>query len=623
MALLDKYLPKTEFESYEDFYKNFTVNIPENFNFAYDVVDALAQEKPNERALQWCDEKGAEAVFTYAEMRDYSNKAANVLREAGIGKGDPIMLILKRRWEYWPVILALHKLGAIAIPATHLLTTKDLVYRCNAADIKGIICVDDHDLMYRVDEAEAIMERSAESHGLSQLRYKAFVRSVHTPKDHDPAQVAKELLAERTKKEYFTDPFSGSITDGPVGVFGAFAGAETGFPMPEPLLSWTDFGPLLEGASSDLKDAKRVNANSDIMLLYFTSGTTGMPKMVRHDFTYPLGHVATAKYWHHVIPEGLHLTVADTGWAKAAWGCIYGQWLCGAGIFVYDYDRFVPAAMLEVISKYRLTSFCAPPTIYRFFIKEDLKKYDFSPLQTCSVAGEPLNPEIFDKFLAGTGLKLRECYGQTELTVTLCAWPWLAPKPGSMGKPAPGYDIDLLREDGTSCGMGEEGQIVVRTGKSKPWGMFGGYFRDNALTNSVWHDDIYYTGDVAWKDEDGYFWFVGRNDDVIKSSGYRIGPFEVESALMEHPAVLECAITGFPDPDRGTVVKATVVLAKKFTASEELKAELQNHVKKTTAPYKYPRIVEFVNELPKTISGKIRRVQIREENTNTKENDNE
>jgi acetyl-CoA synthetase len=309
----------------------------------------------------------------------------------------------------------------------------------------------------------------------------------------------------------------------------------------------------------------------------------------------------------------LHLTVADTGWAKAAWGCIYGQWLCGAGIFVYDYDRFVPSAMLDVISKYRLTSFCAPPTIYRFFIKEDLKKYDLSSLRNCTVAGEPLNPEIFEQFLAGTGIKLRECYGQTELTVTLCTYPWLKPKPGSMGKPAPGYDIDLISPDGKTCGMGEEGEIVVRTDKRIPWGMFDGYYRDDTLTSSVWHDNIYYTGDVAWKDEDGYFWFVGRNDDVIKSSGYRIGPFEVESALLEHPAVLECAITGVPDPDRGTVVKATIVLSKGYTASEALKTELQDHVKKTTAPYKYPRVIEFTTELPKTISGKIRRVQIRED----------
>ncbi|MCL2720731.1 MAG: AMP-binding protein [Treponema sp.] len=569
MSLLDKYLPRKEFESYEDFYKNYKVNIPENFNFAYDVIDVLAKEKPNERSLQWCDEKGADAAFTFAQMKDLSDKAANVLRDAGIGKGDPVMLVLKRRWEYWPLLLALHKLGAIAIPATHLLTTKDIVYRCNAADIKGIICVDDPDLMQRIDEAKAMMEQSDESCGIMSLKYKAYVRSVHNP--------ANQMLVSE---------------------------------------QWVDFKPLMEKASSDFSKPSNTNSNTDIMLLYFTSGTTGMPKMVRLDYTYPLGHIATARYWHQVIQNGLHLTVADTGWAKAAWGCIYGQWLCEAGIFIYDYDRFVPTTMLEIMSKYKLTSFCAPPTIYRFFIKEDLKKYDFSALKHCCVAGEPLNPEIFEKFLAGTGIKLRECYGQTELTVSLCTWPWLEPKPGSMGKPAPGYDIDLLREDGSSCNMGEEGQIVVRTDKQKPYGMFGGYYRDKTLTDSVWKNDIYYTGDVAWKDEDGYYWFVGRNDDVIKSSGYRIGPFEVESALMEHQAVLECAITGVPDPDRGTVVKATVVLAKGYTASEELKLELQEHVKKTTAPYKYPRIVEFVSELPKTISGKIRRVQIREEDNN-------
>jgi len=563
VRLLQKYLPKTEFNSYEDFYHNFSITIPENFNFAYDVVDTLASEKGGERALVWCDEKGAEAVFTYAQIKTLSDKAANALREAGIGKGDPVMLILKRRWEYWPVLLALHKLGAIAIPATHLLTTKDIVYRCGAADIAGIICVDDPDLISRVDEAETKLQ----AQGKTPPRYQAYIRSVHSPKDSNPA----------------------------------------------PRKNWIDFKPLMEKASAEFKKPAAVNANDDIMLLYFTSGTTGMPKMVRHDFAYPLGHIITAKYWHQAIPGGLHLTVADTGWAKAAWGKIYGQWLCETAVFVYDYDRFVPAAMLEIISKYKLTTFCAPPTIYRFFIKEDLKKYDFSALKHCTVAGEPLNPEIFEKFLAGTGLKLRECYGQTELTVSLCTWPWLEPKPGSMGKPAPGYDIDLLREDGTSCNMGEEGQIVVRTGSRKPWGMFGGYYRDDALTSSVWRGNIYYTGDVAWQDEDGYYWFVGRNDDVIKSSGYRIGPFEVESALMEHPAVLECAITGVPDPDRGNVVKATVVLAKGYTASEELKAQLQDHVKKTTAPYKYPRIVEFVTELPKTISGKIRRVQIREE----------
>jgi acetyl-CoA synthetase len=469
--------------------------------------------------------------------------------------------------------------------------------------------------MHSIDEAEIILNQGNDSHDLSHMRLKAYIRSVHTPKDHDPAETAKQRLIEKAKKTQGSraeNHEARSIVDGIIGVLEHDYTTNTDFSVPDYLLEWTDFGPLMDNASHDFPRPEKANSNEDIMLLYFTSGTTGMPKMVTHDYTYPLGHIATAKYWHNVVPNGLHFTVADTGWAKAAWGSIYGQWFCGAGIFVYDYDKFEPSVMLGLMSKYKLTSFCAPPTIYRFFIKEDLKKYDFSSLKTCTVAGEPLNPEIFDQFLEGTGLKLRECYGQTELTVTLCSWPWLKPKPGSMGKPAPGYDVDLLREDGTPCAMGEEGELVVRTDKRKPWGMFSGYYRDKTLTLGAWRHNIYYTGDVAWKDEDGYFWFVGRNDDVIKSSGYRIGPFEVESALMEHPAVLECAITGVPDADRGTVVKATIVLAKNFTASNELALELQNHVKKTTAPYKYPRIVDFVTELPKTISGKIRRVQIRD-----------
>ncbi|MCL2879495.1 MAG: AMP-binding protein [Treponema sp.] len=589
MAVLDKFLPRTEFESYDDFYKNFNIITPKDFNFAYDVIDTLAQEKGSARALAWCDEKGAEASFTFAQIKELTDKAANTLREAGIGKGDPVMLILKRHWEFWPILMALHKLGAIGIPATHLLMTKDIVYRCKAADIAGIICVDETDLMSRINDAELQIIRQSKEKPF--LRYKAFVRSVHTPADVKPDARAAEIFASNCADHDTT-----------------------------PLVKWTDFKQCIEKASPEFKRPDHVNTNTDIMLLYFTSGTTGMPKMVRHDFTYPMGHIPTAKYWHHVIPEGLHLTVADTGWAKSAWGSLYGQWLCGAGIFVFDYDHFVPSQMLNVISNHHLTSFCAPPTIYRFFIKEDLKKYDFSALQTCTVAGEPLNPEIFDQFLAGTGLKLRECYGQTELTVTICTWPWLTPKPGSMGKPAPGYDIDLLHEDGTPCNPGEEGQVVVRTDKRRPWGMFGGYYRDPELTKSVWDNDIYYTGDMAWRDEDGYYWFVGRSDDVIKSSGYRIGPFEVESALMEHKAVLECAITGVPDPDRGMVVKATVVLAKGYVASDALKLELQNHVKKTTAPYKYPRIIEFVAELPKTISGKIRRVQIRGEGLGDSQN---
>ena len=565
MDMLDKFLPRKDFDSYEDFFNNLKVEVPQNFNFAWDVMDELAETKPNQRAMLWCDEKGAEAEFTYAEIKQRTNQAANTLIAGGIKKGDPIMLILKRRYEYWFILLALHKIGAIAIPATHLLTKKDIVYRCKAASIKGIICVDDLELISRVDEAQAEME--SESAKECFLAYKAFTRSAHN---------------------------ANATIDSPA--------------------SWVDFNITSSKASEKLEKPAQVNINDDIMLLYFTSGTTGMPKMVRHNFAYPLGHIVTARYWHQVIPGGLHITIADSGWAKSAWGNIYGQWIAGTGLFVYDHDRFVPKEMLEVITKYKVNTFCAPPTIYRFFIKEDLKQYDFSSLKHCTVAGEALNPEIYEQFKAGTGLALHECYGQTELTVTMCTiYPWIKPKTGSMGKPAPGYDIDLLKDDGTSCQMGEEGELVVRTHKSEPLGMFGGYYRDEKLTNSVWHGDIYYTGDVAWRDEDGYYWFVGRNDDVIKSSGYRIGPFEVESVLQEHASVLECAVTGVPDPDRGSVVKATVVLAQGWVASEELKTELQNHVKKTTAPYKYPRVIEFVKELPKTISGKIRRVEIRQE----------
>lgn len=560
-SFLYRFVQKTDFSSYEDFYANFSITVPPNFNFAYDVIDELAKEKPNETALSWCDENGASAEFTYAEISALSNQAAHTFIKAGIRKGSPVMLILKRRYEYWSILLGLHKIGAIAIPATHLLTTKDIVYRCKAASIEGVVCVD-QTVMIHVDEAEAKLK----AEGDYTLRYKAFSPSVHR---------------------------------------------KDGTPLPSKE-NWVDFKAASQNEPVEFERPANINVNSDTMLLYFTSGTTGMPKMVQHNFAYPLGHIATAKYWQQVREGGLHLTVADTGWAKAAWGKIYGQWICGSGVFVYDYDKFMPREMLEVITKHKVTTFCAPPTIYRFFIKEDLSKYDFSFMKNCAVAGEPLNPEIYEQWLKGTGLKLRECYGQTELTVTLCTYPWMTPKPGSMGKPAPGYDIDLVRDDGSSCEMGEEGQVIVRTDKRQPLGMFEGYYRDAELTASVWRDRVYYTGDMAWKDEDGYYWFVGRADDVIKSSGYRIGPFEVESALMEHPAVLECAITGVPDPDRGAVVKATIVLAKGYAPSEAFKVELQNHVKKITAPYKYPRIIEFVEELPKTISGKIRRVQIRE-----------
>jgi len=547
--MLEKYLSRINFDSYEDFVKNFKINVPDNFNFAYDVVDEIAAKSPDKVAIVWCDEKGNEATFTFGQLKYYSDKAANFFTKVGVGKGDPVMLILKRRYEFWFAILALHKIGAICIPATHLLTAKDIIYRNNAADIKMIVCVGEDEVIKHVEES---MSQS-------------------------PSLKAVALVG----------------------------GSKEG---------WYDFNKEVEEASPDFArpTEDKATKNDDIMLLYFTSGTTGMPKMVRHNFTYPLGHIITAKYWQNVEDGGLHLTVADTGWAKAVWGKIYGQWLAGAAVFVYDYDKFVPKDLLNIISKYGITTFCAPPTIYRFFIKEDLTKFDLSKLKYCVVAGEPLNPEVYNQFYKATGIKLMEGYGQTELTVVLGTFPWMQPKPGSMGKPSPEYEVDIVDENGKSCEIGEEGQIVIRTGKNIPVGMFGGYYRDEALTKKVWHDDVYYTGDMAWKDEDGYFWFVGRADDVIKSSGYRIGPFEVESALLEHPAVLECAITAVPDPIRGQIVKATVVLTKNYTPSDALVKELQDHVKKVTAPYKYPRIVEFVDELPKTISGKIRRVEIRE-----------
>lgn len=550
--MLEKFLSKQEYDSYEDLYESFKINLPGNFNYAYDVADEIAAETPDRIAMIWCDDRGNESTFTFSEMKYYSDKAANFFKAHGIRKGDPVMLILKRRYEFWFCLLGLHKLGAICIPATHLLTAKDIVYRCNAADIKMIVSVADAEVIKHVESS------------LSKT----------------PSLKLKALVGESRE-------------------------------------GWFDFTGELEKASPafDRPTGDAAAKNSDIMLLYFTSGTTGMPKMVQHNFTYPLGHILTAKYWQNVLDGGIHLTVADTGWAKAMWGKIYGQWISGAAVFVYDYDKFIPKEFLDVITKHKITSFCAPPTIYRFFIKEDLSKYDLSSLKSCSIAGEPLNPEVYCQFLKATGLKLMEGYGQTELTITLATFPWMEPKPGSMGKPAPGYDIDLLDDYGNSCEIGEEGQLVIRTDKRKPFGMFDGYYRDSELTHKVWHDNIYYTGDMAWKDEDGYYWFVGRSDDLIKSSGYRIGPFEVESALVEHPAVLECAITAVPDPDRGQIVKATVVLAKNYMASENLVKELQDHVKKVTAPYKYPRIIEFVNELPKTISGKIRRVEIRENDT--------
>jgi acetyl-CoA synthetase len=550
MRLLERFVSRTDFDSYEDFFENFRILVPEQFNFAYDVVDEYARLTPDKVALVWCNDEGEEATFTFADIKRESDRVAALLQALGIGKGDMVMMILKRRYEFWFCILALHKLGAVAIPATHLVTAKDIVYRCDAANIKMIISAADDRLAEQIDQA---------SPDCPSLRFRVRLSGERVGWLSLDQELARQ---ERTFRR-------------PVG-----------------------------------EDAPR---NEDMMLLYFTSGTVGMPKMVWHDFTYPLGHILTASYWQQVIDDGLHSTLSDTGWAKAMWGKIYGQWIAGTALFVCDMDRFDPQQVLDVTTRYGVQTFCAPPTALRFLIKENLADHDWSRMVHCSTAGEPLNPEVFNAWQRGTGQELREGYGQTETVVLLATWPWLTPRPGSMGKPSPGWHIDLVRDDGRSCEVGEEGQIVVRLDQGRPVGMFRGYFHDEALMAENFRDGLYFTGDMAWRDEDDYYWFVGRADDVIKSSGYRIGPFEVESALLEHPAVLECAITGVPDPVRGQVIKATVVLTKSYTAGEDLVKELQDHVKRVTAPYKYPRVIEFVPELPKTISGKIRRVQIREE----------
>ena len=547
--LVDKYV-KSNYESYEDFIANCKIKVPDDFNFGFDIVDATADADPGKKAMIWCNEDGDERVFTFDDIKKQSARAANFFKSLGIKKGDAVMLMLKRRYEYWFVSVALHKIGAILIPATHLLTVKDVKYRVEAADIKMIVAAADKRITDVVNEAKK---------DLPDLKHLVSV--------------------------------NGSV-DG-----------------------WLEYSKEIEKFSDVFKRPQGAQAvkKDDIFLLYFTSGTTGMPKMVYHNFSYPLGHILTARFWQNLNDESVHITVADTGWAKASWGKIYGQWISGACLFTYDYERFNPKELISVISKHGVTSFCAPPTIYRHLIKEDLSQYDLSKLKYVETAGEPLNPEVFHQFKKMTGLEIKEGFGQTETVVFAATFPWITPKPGSMGKPAAGWDIDVVDDENNPCETGQEGHLVIRTDKEKPVGLFCGYYKDEALTKSVWSGGIYDTGDMVYKDEDGYLWFVGRCDDVIKSSGYRIGPFEVESALIEHPSVLECAITGVPDEERGAIVKATVILAKGYEPSRELVVELQEHVKKTTAPYKYPRIIEFVKELPKTISGKIKRAQIRKE----------
>ncbi len=542
MELLYKKYCREAFDSH-GVLKTFEPVVPENFNFAYDVVDYIAHHEPKRRAMVWCNDEGEEKTFTFDDMRRWSNKTANYLLSEGIQKGDKVMVILKRHYEFWFTILALHKIGAVIIPATNQLTKKDIVYRIESADVKAVICTPDGEVSQAVDEA------------VEDITWPVLKMMVH--------------------------------------------GAKQG---------WKDFNAGIEAAADELE--RIPNHVSDMLLIYFTSGTTGYPKMVAHNHSYPIGHIITARHWHNVVPEGLHLSVSDTGWGKAVWGKLYGQWLCAAGIFVYDFTRFEPKDLLHKIEQYKITTFCAPPTIYRFFIKEGMDGYDLSSLCYATTAGEALNPEVYNRFKEYTGLDLMEAFGQTETTVLLANLVGSKTKPGSMGRPSPLFDVQVLDSNGNPVATGDVGEICVKADGPQV-GLFMGYHKNQKLTDEAWHNGYYHTGDTVWQDEDGYLWYEGRTDDVIKASGYRIGPFEIESVLMEHPAVLECAVTGAPDPVRGTVVKATIVLTKGYQPSPELTKELQNHVKHQTAPYKYPRIIEYRDFLPKTISGKIRRVELK------------
>jgi acetyl-CoA synthetase len=588
--ILSRFCPRIEFDSYGDFFENYRCIVPDDFNFARDVVDKWAEIAPGKQALLWTNDEGEMASYSFSDMKKRSDRAANVLRSWGIKKGDVVMLILKQRPEVWISMLALEKIGALCIPASYQLTQKDLVYRCNIAGVKALITVDDGELL---DNLEKVLPEC---------------KSV----------VVKALVGTRVPGG-FVD-FRRAIDEAPE----EFSRLEAGYAEDA---AGTLPGPLA-AASAGISPVR------EPMLIYFSSGTTGMPKMVLHDHSLPLGHIVTAKYWQCVEDGKVHMTQTDSGWAKFAWGKIYGQWICGAAVGVYDTEKFTPKGMLDAIGRIRPATFCAPATIFRYLIKEDLSSYDFSFIEHASVAGEPLSPEVFYQIKEKTGLEIREGFGQSETSVMAAAFKWLPVRPGSMGKPAPIFGLALLDENGKPCDDGIVGNISITAAGSPGTlagnadaappspngaipGLFRGYWKDDDITRACWYDGAYRTGDMAWRDADGYYWFMGRNDDVIKCSGYRIGPFEVESALMEHPSVLECAVTAVPDPVRGQVVKATVVLARGYEPSGELKKELQNHVKRVTAPYKYPRIVEFTGELPKTTSGKIQRNVIRQRDSET------
>ena len=514
----------------------------DKFNFAFDIVDEIAKKAPEKLAMLHIDKHKVERRFTFNDMKRASNQCANYFKSLGIKKGDRVMLVLKRHYQFWYAILALHKLGAVAIPATNLLQEHDFDYRFNAAEVSAIVCTADGDVAHQVDLAAPA----------------------------SPTLKTKILV--------------GGEREG-----------------------WHNFDEEFPLFSAHFYRTEDTACGDDLMLMFFTSGTTGYPKIAAHNYKYALGHYVTAKYWHGVDENGLHFTISETGWGKALWGKLYGQWLCEGAVFTYDFDRFDAADILPMFAKYHITTFCAPPTMLRMMIKQDISQYDLSSIKHMTTAGEALNPEVYRQFEKATGLQIMEGFGQTELTLMIANLMGNSHKLGSMGKPTPAYDVDILDPDGNPVPDGETGEIVVKTSDKVPCGLFAGYYKNQEKTDEVWHDGYYHTGDTAWRDEDGFYWYVGRVDDVIKSSGYRIGPFEIESVIMELPYVLECGVSAAPDEVRGQVVKASIVLVKGTEPTEELKKEIQDYVKHHTAPYKYPRIVVFKDELPKTISGKIQR----------------
>ena len=560
--------------------ETFSVHYPDNFNFGYDIVDDIAMNDPDRRAMIWCNPEGEEHIFTFADMKRWSDKTANFLVEQGIKRGDYVLVVLRRHYQFWFVATALAKIGAVMVPATFMLKEHDLEYRLNGASISSIICTS-------VGEISQIADNVIDECPTVTSRILVNGAGGGTTKYDDEGN----LIA-----------VAGTVGAGLSGEEGICAASIE-------RKGWVDFNSGVRAASEVFE--RRDTVAADPMLMYFSSGTSGNPKMVLHNSGYAVAHLITAKHWHNVQPDGVHFTIADTGWGKAVWGKYYGQWLMEACVLTYDFDRFNAGEILSLISKYQVTTLCCPPTMYRLMMSENFDAYDLSSLQYSTTAGEALNPDLFNFWKEHTGLTIYEGFGQTETPLTIANLKHSTPRSGSMGKPVPLYDVEIQRDDGSRCNTGETGEICIRM-EPRPAGIMMEYYRDPEKTANAIYDGWYHTGDTAWVDDDGYFWYVGRNDDVIKSSGYRIGPFEIESELLEHEAVRECAVTGVPDPVRGFAVKATVVLADGFTGSDELTRELQAWVKHRTAPYKYPRIVEYVDALPKTVNGKIRRVAIRQ-----------